>query len=105
MEWIDTLKKLVTEKGLGQVARELNVSKTTVSLVMAGKYQASSDKVQERVVLVYSKDGILCPVLGRIEPTACADIRERANKIGLKAGNPESLRLFVRCLKCPLNKG
>lgn len=105
MEWIKELKREVDARGLAQVARELNISKTTISLCLSGKYQASTDKVRERVALVYAEGGIDCPVLGRITPVACADSRDKANRIGLKAGNPESLRLYVSCLKCVLNGG
>ena len=105
MEWIEVLKREVEARGLGQVARELNVSKTTISLCLSGKYQASMDKIRDRVALVYAQSGIACPVLGTVSPMACADSRDKANRIGLKAGNPESLRLYVSCLKCGLNGG
>ena len=104
-EWVKTLKKEVDERGLAQVARELGVSKATVSLVIAGKYGASTDKIKERVGKVYALGGPICPVLGSILPQMCADNRDKANKIGLKAGNPENLRLYVSCLKCGLNGG
>jgi len=103
MDWINELKREVAARGLGQVARELNVSKTTISLCLSGKYQASTDKIRDRVTVIYAEGGIDCPVLGTITPMACADSRDKANKIGLKAGNPESLKLYVFCLKCGLN--
>jgi len=103
--WIKKLKAVVEERGLGQVARELNISKTSVSLAVSGKYGASTDKIKERVEAVYAQGGIDCPILGRVNPETCAESRDRANKIGLKAGNPENLKLYVSCLKCGLNGG
>ncbi len=105
MTWIEKLKKEVGGQGLAQAARELGVSKATVSLVISGKYQASTDNIKDRVEKIYASGGIDCPVLGKITPYICMDSRERANKIGLKAGNPENLKLYVSCRKCGLNGG
>lgn len=97
---------MVEKRGLGQVERELGVSKTTISLTLSGKYGASTDNIQALVERIYDPKGIECPAKeGLIAPNTCADLRERANKIGLKAGNPEVLRAYLTCQKCSLNRG
>jgi hypothetical protein len=99
--WLNTLQAEVAAKGPKQVARELGVSRTTVDLVCQGKYQASTDKIQERVSSIYGNAGIIvCPVLGEILPIRCAETWDRAKKIGLKCGNPETLRLYKTCINC-----
>lgn len=101
--WLEILDREVGRKGAAQVARELGVSCTTISLVINNKYGASRDKVQARVQKIYGNaDGISCPVLGAITPARCVETWERAKKIGIRAGNPATIRLYKACLKCEL---
>jgi len=104
--WIEILKKEVRAKGPKQVAQELGVSRSTVDLVIQGKYQADTKKVQERIKAIYGHNGkVLCPVLGEITPLKCADCWNKAKKIGMLASNPETLRLYKTCLKCSVRRG
>lgn len=103
--WIDILKNEVETKGLKQVAKELGISKTTVSLVAQGKYQASTKKVQEKIAAIYGNNGeINCPVLGTISPDKCAETREKAKRIGNMVSNPDTLRLYKTCIKCAIRR-
>jgi len=103
--WIEILRKEVKAKGPKQVAKELGVSRSTIDLVTQGKYQASTDKVMERVQAIYGRNGhVLCPVLGEISPNLCAEKWTLAKKIGMKAGNPDTLRLYKTCLSCSVRK-
>ncbi len=104
--WIEVLKKEVASKGPKQVAHELGVSRTTVDLVRHAKYPASTKKVEERIKSIYGASGrVLCPALGEITPLRCADTWAKALKIGMKAGNPETLRLYKACPKCTVRRG
>jgi hypothetical protein len=106
VDWLEILKKAVEKRGLDQVGRELGVSKTTISLTLSGKYGASTDNVRGLVERIYDPKGIECPAKeGLIAPNTCAGLRERAVKIGLRAGNPEVLRAYLTCQKCGLNRG
>ena len=99
--WIEILKKEVETRGLNQVSHELGLSKSTVSLVCSGKYPGGTGKVEERISKVYGNNGqINCPVLGVISPSKCAEIWHRAKRIGMKAGNPETLKLHSSCRMC-----
>jgi hypothetical protein len=99
--WIEVLKREVKAKGPKIVAQELGLNRTTIDLIVQQKYQASTDKVLERVKKVYGHDGnVLCPVLDIITPLRCADLWNKAKKIGMKASNPETLRLYKYCLTC-----
>jgi len=104
--WREILAKQVNSKGDAQVAKELGIAKTTVYLVINNKYPASTENIKKKVMAIYgSGDKVNCPVLGPIEPDRCAENWQRAKKIGLKVGNPVTLRLYKTCLKCPLRRG
>ena len=102
MDWLSILRGQVAAKGLPAVARELGVVKSTVSMVVNGKYPASTDRIQARVLATYGGQTVTCPVLGGIDAAACAANQDRAKRIGLRAGNPETLRLFKTCSNCPV---
>lgn len=103
--WIKVLRREVSAKGPKQVAKELGVSRSTVDLVCQGKYQASTKRIEERVCAIYGHNGgVSCPILGEITPNTCAEKWSLAKKIGMKAGNPETLRLYKSCMKCAVRK-
>ena len=104
--WRQILDEQAREKGNATVARELGVSPTTICLVRGGKYQAATSNIEKKVMGIYGASGMVdCPVLGVILPDRCATNWERANKIGMKAGNPRTIKLYKTCLKCDLRNG
>jgi hypothetical protein len=104
--WIDILRREVEAKGPKQVAKELGISRSTVDLVCQGKYQANTAAVEDRVKKIYGNNGggITCPVLGEISPNTCSDKWNLAKIIGMKAGNPDTLRLYKTCQNCSVRK-
>jgi hypothetical protein len=104
--WIDILRREVNAKGPKQVAKELGISRSAVDLVCQGKYAASTAKIEARVKKIYGNNGggIDCPVLGSITPNVCSDKWTLAKKIGMKAGNPDTLRLYKTCSNCSVRK-
>ena len=105
--WIDILRKEVEAKGPRQVARELGVSRSTVDLVCQGKYSASTAAVEERVRNIYGENGMIrCPATAgdMIAPDLCADRWNKAKRIGMKASNPETLRLYKTCMSCSVRR-
>lgn len=104
--WIEILKREVTARGAKQVAHELGIGRSTVSLLAQGKYPGSTQRMEERIEAIYGKDGkVECPTLGSINPSKCADTWTKARKIGMKASNPETLRLYKTCAKCTVRRG
>lgn len=105
--WKQVLAGQVEAKGAGAVARELGISATTVSLVLSGKYGASTDRIERKVVAIYGEDGrVDCPEMGvKITPAKCVETWELAKRIGVKASNPAKIRLYKGCLKCRLRNG
>ncbi len=102
MNEIEILKKEIEIKGIKQVASELGVSTSSINLLIADKYPGSLENMEKRIKKIYGNGGIECPVLGKITATKCAEKWNLAKKIGMKAGNPETLRLYMTCLNCPL---
>ena len=100
--WMAILLREVEARGRAAVARELGISQSALSLVLSGKYPASTEKIETRVVAMYGNAGkVSCPILGEIRPTLCADHWTRAKVIKL-AGNPATIRLYMACRKCGL---
>jgi hypothetical protein len=104
--WIEVLRKEDKAKGPKQVAIELGVSRPSVDLILQGKYGADTKKMLERVKAIYGHNGkVLCSVLGEITPLMCAEKWNLAKKIGMLAGNPETLKLYKTCLNCSVRRG
>ena len=100
--WMLILARKTEAKGRAEVARELNVSSSTLSLILNGKYPASTDNIERRVMAMYGNNGkVRCPVLGEIDPTQCTIKWERAHRVK-SVGNPATSRLYIACRKCDL---
>lgn len=103
MTAIEILRRRAGESSLSVVARELGVSKAAVSQILNGKYQASTEHIEARVMKLYGGGNVLvCPHQGReISPAECADLYGRAVAVGPRAtGNPSTLRQFHACRNC-----
>jgi len=107
MIWLQLLKQRVESVEVAAiVARELEISPTTLSLVLADKYPASTERIERKVLRLYSDGGMItCPILGAIDIGKCTVTNERARKIGSRAGNPRTVRLYKACLKCEVRNG
>ena len=101
--WLELLRQQVAAKGVRAVARELGLSKSTVSLAVSGRYPASTRKIEEAVRRVYGEGrALLCPELGEISVATCVRNWEEAQRIGLRTNDPDKLRLFRVCRDCPV---
>jgi len=99
-DWLGILQNHVDQKGSQTVIRELDISATTLSLVLRGKYQAGTERIEQRVMAIYGTDGkVACPVLGQIDPSRCIDNYKRAQVIRTP-GNSATIRLYMACRKC-----
>lgn len=101
--WIEILRQRADLVGRAEVARELGVSAATISLLLSGKYPASTEQMEARVMKMYGRGGkIVCPVLGEIEPGKCAELWNKAHKLGVKGSNASMIKQRKACLKCDL---
>lgn len=105
MTAMNLLRRQVEAKGQAAVARELGVSKAAISQILNGKYQASTEHIEGRIMKLYgAAEGLVCPHQGReISPAECADIYARALNAGPRAtGNPSTLRQHHACRHCQI---
>lgn len=96
--WLELLTKAVSNSSKAQVALDLGVSRTTISLVMSDKYPASTDKIEALVMDTYSR--VECPHLGeQITITQC----KRHHSENAPTSSPRAMRLWRACQACPNN--
>ncbi len=101
--WLEILRRNVELRSQAVVARELGISAGGVSLVLSGKYPASTHKIEDRVMRIYGAGShIDCPASGEITPSQCVELWDRARRIGVRAGNPATIRRYNTCRKCPM---
>ena len=99
--WINIFRQHYEEKGPKKVAGELGVSRASVDLIYREEYNASTRNFEKKVENIYGRNGkVQCAALGEISPVVCADKWNLAKKIGMMAGNPETLRLYKTCINC-----
>ena len=93
------------EGGQVRVARELGYSSAVISQYLAAKYPGNTARVAERIIKLYGGgEFVECALMGAIEPGECAETYKRAVKIGAKAGNPTTCRLYLACRQCEIRK-
>lgn len=100
----EIIEREVKKKGKKQVAYELGISLSTLTLYLQNKYP-SPERIEERIRKIYANEKISCPVIGEISQQECATNYELAKKVGKMISNPEKLRLYKTCLKCEIRNG
>ncbi len=96
-EWLDYLARAVAShpRRAQGVAEELGYKRSAVSMVLAGKYPAKTDRIAARVLAVYAVHD--CPALGEcITQTACRAYALRPAPIS----SPRDLRHWRTCQTC-----
>jgi len=97
VSWLALLQREVDRSSRQKVADQLGVSRTTVSLVLAGKYGAATDAVAQRVLSTFGH--IDCPVMGKILPKQCEAYHSRPAPLN----NPVAMQHFRICQSCVHN--
>jgi len=98
--WLDLLQKKADDTSITSVGLELGLSRTTISLVLAGKYPANTDKIAQRVLDTYGR--ITCPHLNEeITLSACRQHHTAA----VPTSSPRAMKHWRACQSCPNNKG
>lgn len=98
MGWLELLRDDVARTGsIGRTAVRVGVSRTAVSLALAGKYPSGTGKLAAKVLAALS-DRVACPHLGAtIARAACADRASRPMPMSSAA----ELRAWSACQACP----
>ncbi len=104
-EWITLLREQQAKgKSVSQIARETGMKRPSLSMLLNGTYPAQSldlvtRKHGARVVQLY-RDQVLCPHLRRgIGAEECRSFAAAP----MSTSNPEKLRHWEACRRCPLN--
>jgi len=98
MSWLDLLRAEAGATSITATALRLGVSRTTVSLCLAERYPASTERIEAKVWDVLGQ--IECPALGgTITATECRTYRERP----APTHNPMAMQHWKACQHCPHN--
>ncbi|MFT0211802.1 hypothetical protein VQ643_04195 [Pseudomonas sp. F1_0610] len=94
MSYLELLQKEVARSSMQKVANHLGVSRTTVSLLLSGKYGAKTCAMAQRIERAFGQ--INCPVMGQLLPVQCAEYHNRQPPLN----NPVAMQHFRVCQSC-----
>lgn len=95
-EWMHLLARAVAATSVTEVARRLGVARSSLSLLINGKYPGGTDNMAARVMDVLAEP---CPVYGGPRTSdACASRRAEP----MPTSNPFALRQWRMCQLCNL---
>jgi hypothetical protein len=96
VDWLQTLNIEIAKSNISRVAKQLGYSRTTISLVVSGDYDASTDKIADAVRRNFSNQ-VECPHLNCvITLEACKDCQSRK----IPQSNARALRHWRACQTC-----
>mgnify|MGYP000848236866 CR=1 FL=1 len=96
--WFELMRQAVTASSKQQVALDLGVSRTTISLIMNDKYPAKTDHIAQKVMEVYGR--IACPHLSvDITQAQCTENRTRT----APTSSPREMKFWRACQTCKHN--
>ena len=98
-EWMHLLDRAVAATSVADVARRLGVARSSLSLLINGKYPGSTSNMAARVMDVLAEP---CPVYGGGRTSeSCA----RRRSFPMPTSNPFALRQWRMCQQCNLYTG
>lgn len=82
------------------IGRRMGYSRTTVSLILDGKYLGQLDKVKSAFERLILEPRWYCPrIAGEIDQTHCTRLRQEQAPLH----NPQKMRLWQQCQNCSHN--
>jgi len=104
-EWLVLLKaQRANGKSISQIAREVDMARPSVSMLLKGTYPAQSLDLVSRKhgakILKLYRNEVLCPHLRTgLSSEACQEYARRP----MSTSNPDKLAHWSACRKCPFN--
>jgi len=104
-EWLVLLKaQRANGKSISQIAREVDMARPSVSMLLKGTYPAQSLDLVSRKhgakILKLYRNEVLCPHLRTgLSSEACQEYASRP----MSTSNPDKLAHWSACRKCPFN--
>lgn len=101
-DWLAWLRARVDEAGsMQKVADEVGISRPAVSLLLAGKYSAGTDRVAAKITAFAHGDRVWCPHLNiALAASACAGHVTAP----MPMSDPAALKHWIACKHCPIGK-
>lgn len=97
--WLELLNDAVVASNRTAVARRLGISRTAVSLVLAGKYGAKTTRIEAKVLAVIG-NSVDCPAMGKaIVLDKCREYHQARAPMH----NPIAMQHWRACQRCPHN--
>jgi hypothetical protein len=94
-DWLQLLRDAVAHSSQTAAAERIGMSRTAVSLVLAGKYPGKTDRVADRVMRVFGQ--VQCTHTGQpISLTVCVSYANRRTPLN----NPLELTHWRTCRTC-----
>ena len=90
------LESAVASSSVTAVARRLGVARSSLSLVINGKYPGGTGKMEQRIMEILGQP---CPVYGGTRGPEACDSRRAAS---MPTSNPYALRQWRECQHCNL---
>ncbi|MGZ2403335.1 MarR family transcriptional regulator [Rhizobium ruizarguesonis] len=104
-QWVDVLRAEAEKpkRSKQAIADELGISRTAVSLLIAGKYTAKMDKVSAKIapkVMALYSHQVWCPHLrASIGPSVCVG----HHSAPMTMSDPDKLKQWAACRACSQN--
>lgn len=93
--WLTILAQAVKSSSRQAVADKLDVSRTAISLVLAGKYPAKTDKIAAKVLDMFAR--LTCPHTSvEITHAECRALSTSA----VPTSSPQAMRHWRACQSC-----
>ncbi|VVE15236.1 regulatory protein, LacI [Pandoraea anapnoica] len=97
--WLERLRAAVEKESATEIAKRLKVSRTSVSLLLSGKYPGKTDRMQARVLT--SLCAVECPHTGKVlSLDDCHEIAMRRMPMNKPFEMPQWRACRV-CVNCP----
>jgi len=77
--WLEILAAEATRTSLGAAAKKIGCTDGLVSAVLANKYKAKTDRVEQKVRGALMNETVTCPILGEIGRDYCLQQQEMPN--------------------------
>lgn len=96
-DWLELLSEAVNASSRAAVAKELGVSRPSVSLLLSGTYPGNTNRMAARIMERYAR--VDCPHTGKsVTPEHCRRFTGQ-----VPSSSPAALRQWRACRACPHN--
>lgn len=96
---MDALLELKKHASQAEIARRLDVSDSTISNALKGRYIGNVEALAERIRGELLNQKVVCPILGEITSRICQDERKKP----FHTANPMRVQIWRACKTCPHN--